>query len=447
MPKRAAGLSGSLRVQLLTWLLPIAGLALLVGTLGVYLIAVDASEESLDQGLLDAATLYAEHLREWPEALGQDMPPQAQRVLLVMREDRMFFALRDAAGRTLAGDAKLPVDLEWGSLSAPVYSNFQHAGFWLRGMSVVFDADGRALQLILATTDRKREKLMGEILLGMVTPQVLLFLVTIALVWAGIRRGLEPVAELEAEIALRSHSDLRPLDPDTAPDELRPMVREINELFARLDGAIEAQRHFIADAAHQLRTPVAGLLAQVESDGGVNPALAVTARRLSRLVAQLLALSRAEPGVEPERVEFDLAAAVREVAEEWLPRAFKRDMDLQFDLTECRLTGSPHALREMLANLLDNAIRYGREGGRAVIRCRPEGDAAVLRVEDDGPGIPAAEREKVLERFYRLPGTGPDGCGLGLPIVLGLARQHGGGVVLDESPELGGLRVTVALPR
>jgi two-component system sensor histidine kinase TctE len=313
---------------------------------------------------------------------------------------------------------------------------------------VVFEAGGRALQLTLATTDRKREKLMGEILLGMVTPQVLLFVVTIALVWAGIRRGLEPVADLQAEIAVRSHSDLRPLDPEAAPDELRPMVREINQLFARLDGAIESQRHFIADAAHQLRTPVAGLLAQVESaGGGADPALAATARRLSRLVGQLLALSRAEPGVEAPMADLDLATLIREAADDWLPRAFRRDMDLQFELAECRLRGSAHALRELLANLVDNAIRYGRDGGRIVVRCQPADGEVVLQVEDDGPGIPAAGRDKVFERFHRLPGAGADGCGLGLPIVQGLARQHGGKVSLDDSPALGGLRVTVTLPR
>ena len=444
-----AGAVPSLRGHLLALLLPVSVVALFVSVAAVYVIALKASSESLDEGLADAAHIYVEELRARAGPGLAELPGRAQRVLLATPEDRVFFSLRDGNGRLLAGEGLLGSDLPWGTLREPAFFDINNSGYWLRGVSVVFDVGGVPRQLTLATTALKREELMGEILLGMVAPQMALFLLTIVLVWAGVRQGLAPLAELRDEIGRRSEHDLQPLAPERAPDELRPVVDEINQLFGRLDAAIDAHRHFIADAAHQLRTPIAGLLAQVESDGTAasNPALVQTARRLARLVAQLLALSRAEPGVETEREDFDLAALIRDAANGWLPQALRAGVDLGFELTELRITGSPHAWREMIANLVDNAIRYGRPQGSVVVHCLAEGNDAVVQVEDDGPGIPAAEREKVFERFYRPAGTAADGCGLGLPIVRALAEQQGAKVSLGDTPLGTGLRVELRTPR
>jgi len=440
----------SLRGHLLALLLPVSLLALLISVVAVVVIAFDASAESLDQGLADAAGICVEELRAHPERPFTELPGRAQRVLLATPEDRVSFSLRDGDGRLLAGEGLPGEDLPWGTLREPAYFDLNNSGYWLRGLSVVFDVGGVPRQLTLATTALKREELMGEILLGMVTPQMALFLLTLVLVWAGVRQALAPLAELRDEIGRRSELDLQPLDPLRAPDELRPVVAEINQLFGRLDRAIETQRHFIAYAAHQLRTPIAGLLAQIESDGTAasNPALAQTARRLARLVAQLLALSRAEPGVAPAPAEdFDLAALIRDAANDWLPWALRRGVDLGFELGAARITGSPHAWREMLANLVDNAIRYGRPQGQVAVRCRVDGGEAVVQVDDDGPGIAPAERDKVFERFYRPAGASPDGCGLGLAIVRALAGQQGAKVSLGDAPGGRGLRVELRAPR
>lgn len=439
----------SLRGHLLALLLSVAIVALLIGVLAVYLIALKASGESLDRGLADAAEICVEELRAHPERPFVELPGRAQRVLFATADDRVFFSLRDASGRALSGDGVFTEEIPWGTLSDPAFFDLNHGGYWLRGLSVVFDVGGVPRQLTLATTALKREQLMGDILLGMVAPQLALFLFTIVLVWAGVRHALAPLSELCDEIGRRSERDLQPLDPRRTPDELRPVVAEINELFGRLDGAIEAQRHFIADAAHQLRTPIAGLLAQIESDGTAanNPALTRTARRLARLVAQLLALSRAEPGVVSAQEQFDLAALIRDAANDWLPQAFRQGVEIDFELAEARIVGSPHAWREMLANLVDNAIRYGRARGAIVVRCLTEGADVVLRVDDDGPGIPVAEREKVFERFYRSAGSAADGCGLGLPIVRALAVQQGAKVSLGDTPSGRGLRVELRVSR
>lgn len=438
----------SLRGHLLALLVPVAAAAVLGSMFAVYLIVRSVSAESLDEGLAAAATIYAEQLRARPDTVPQELPARAQRMLLATPDDRIFFTLEDADGRLLAGTPRLADDLPWGNLVAPAFFDLSHSGFWLRGISFVFAADGRPRHLILATTAHKRELLLDEIMFSMVIPQGALFLLAIVLVWAGVRQGLAPLAALRAEIGRRSHRDLRPLDASAAPEELHPVIDEINALFGRLGLSIESQRHFIADAAHQLRTPIAGLLAQLESAGATgNPALLLTARRLSRLVAQLLALSRAEPGVEPAMTGFDLAALIRTEANAWLPQAIRHDVELSFELGEACLHGSAHAFREMLANLIDNAIRYGRPGGNVAIHCLVEAGGVVLRVDDDGPGIPEAERERVFERFYRGMDARAEGCGLGLPIVRALARQHGAEVHLGTSPDLGGLRVEIRVPR
>jgi two-component system sensor histidine kinase TctE len=439
----------SLRGHLLALLLSVAALALLVSGLAGYLIASNTSADLLDQGLADAAAICVDELRADPGRPFNELPAKAQRVLLATPDDRLFFAVRDGRSRLLVGDAMFATDLPWGTLREPAFFDLNNSGFWLRGISVVFDVGGVPRQLILATSALKRESLMGKILLGMVGSQMAVFLLTLVLVWAGVRHALSPLAELRGEIRRRSERDLHPLDAARIPEELQPVVAEINQLFDRLGGAIDAQRHFIADAAHQLRTPIAGLLAQIESDGTAasNPALVVTARRMARLVAQLLALSRAEPGVVAAREEFDLAALIRDAANDWLPQAFRQGVEFEFELGEARVLGSPHAWREMLANLVDNAIRHGRPKGRIAVRCGvAEGDI-VVRIDDDGPGISAAERDKVFERFYRPAGTSADGCGLGLPIVRALAEQQGAKVSLGDAPSGRGLRAELRVPR
>lgn len=450
-----AGRAASLRRQLFVWLLPVAGVALFVSALADYLVARDAASQAHDQGLLDAATTYAERVQLSPQGVPRDMPAVAQRMLLAAPDDRVFFRLVDANGILAAGGAGLPDDLPDGSAEAPAFFDLGEGQQRLRGVAMRFEAGGRPFHLAVATTTRKRDRLMAEVLLGMAVPEALVFLMTGLLLAFGIRRGLAPIVPLRREIARRSHSDLDPLDMAPVPEEIRPVVAEINDLFARLDRALRAQRDFVADAAHQLRTPVAGLLAQVEAAeraaaarplaAGELAGVAATARRLSRLVAQLLALARAEPGAPLPMEDLDLAEVVREGAEEWLPRAFAHDVDIQFDLARTPLTGSRVALREMLANLVDNAMRHGGPGGRIRIGCHPADGKARIVVEDAGPGIAPGDRERVLERFCRLPGAHPDGSGLGLAIVRAVVARHGGDIRLGESA-LGGLAVDIRLP-
>jgi two-component system, OmpR family, sensor histidine kinase TctE len=247
-------------------------------------------------------------------------------------------------------------------------------------------------------------------------------------------------------VAGRSHLDLSPIATHQVPGEVRPLVDEVNDLMARLGKTFDFQNRFVADAAHQLKTPVSGLKAQIElalreSDPErVQHSLAqlyISADRLSRLVRQLLSLARNEPGAldTVQLQPLDLNAFALEVSMEWVPNALKRDIDLGFEGVEQPLTiaADGDRLRELINNLIDNAIRYSHSGGRVTVRTSrtPQGECK-LAISDDGPQIPVEERQRIFERFHRLLGTQEDGSGLGLAIVSEIATLHGARIELEE---------------
>jgi two-component system sensor histidine kinase TctE len=306
--------------------------------------------------------------------------------------------------------------------------------------------------MLAGETMVKRNALVREILLGMLLPELLLIVVSISVVWFGVRSGLSPLTVLRRELSERTPADLRPVRV-AVPQEVESVVGGINELLARLEQALGAQRNFVADAAHQLRTPIAALRAQIEAavaEGPREPSPALVgvmaaALRLSRLVDQMLVLARAGPdsSLVTDRVSLpDLAEAAAEV---WLPRAIARNVDLGFELAPAVVSGNALLLEELLANLLDNALRHVPEAGSVTVACGQEDGSAWLSVEDSGPGIPQSERERVFERFYQPPGSG-GGNGLGLAIVREIARQHGGSVSASRSQRLGGARLRACFP-
>ncbi len=298
-----------------------------------------------------------------------------------------------------------------------------------------------------------------------------------------LTRGIRPLEELQRRIRRRESSDLSPIPERGVPDEVAPLVRSINDLLQRLDKSVATQRHFLADAAHQLKTPLAGLrtqaeLAAREIDGGRgDPAamkhslrqIALSSQRAAHMVNQLLAMARAEDSGERLRRQWvDLGAVTRAVVRDFVPRAIERRIDLGYEGPEgvpattgtdpggARVLAEPVLLGEMVRNLVDNALRYTPEGGVVTARVLPEpgGQAVVLQVEDTGPGIPPAERELVFQPFYRSIEAPVDGSGLGLAIVMEVAQRHGASVSLaDARPRSGdtarlpGALCTVRLPR
>ena len=444
----------SLRFLLLRWLLPAMLLLLLAGAVTAYWVALRSATKAYDRALFDTALAIVEQLTIQDGKPVLPLTAQARDVLLVDKFDQVFFAVRGPDGELLDGEAGLPMPPPrlpkevWNE--GRYYFDGRLDGGPVRVAALKAERGGKTFTVLAGETVVKRNALVREILFGMLLPEMLLIAVSLGVVWFGVRAGLEPLAKLREELAGRSQADLRPVTTDV-PDEIQPVVNEINELLNRLGHSLDAQRHFVSDAAHQLRTPIAALQAQVEatlaeSDQTMQMQLLgilAAAHRLSHLVEQMLMLARAQPSLAKTLPLVALEEVAQAAAEDWLPVAIENGIDLGFELAPCAVPGNGLLLREIFSNLIDNALRHTPHGGCVTVRCGSENDAVWLAVEDSGAGIPEADREKVFERFYQSPGGSSRGSGLGLAIVREIARQHGGQATIDRSPELGGARVTV----
>jgi two-component system, OmpR family, sensor histidine kinase TctE len=295
-----------------------------------------------------------------------------------------------------------------------------------------------------------------QLLLRIVLPQALLILLAMFAVWYGVGRGLAPLSQLQREIEHRSHRDLSPLPESTVPREVQPLIHAMNGLLGRLGASIAAQQRFITDAAHQLRTPIAGLKTQTElalrqthetEAKAAFKQLHSATEQMTRLINQLLSLARAEPDAGRAGVTepINLGELAREATSDWVPRALARNIDLGFEGQSgaARVEGDPFLLRELLNNLLDNAVRYTQPGGHITVRVSTPDSRIIVSVEDDGPGVPEAERERVFERFYRVLGSGAEGCGLGLAIVREIAQRHRADVTLSAGNDGAGTLVRI----
>jgi two-component system sensor histidine kinase TctE len=314
---------------------------------------------------------------------------------------------------------------------------------------------GGACNILVGETTVKRNRLTREILVSSLMPQLLLAAATLIIVWFGVKRGLGPLARLSDEIKERSPRDLHPIDAAGAPEETRPLLEALNGLLKQVAEASGNQQRFLANAAHQLRTPLAGLQAHTEL--ALAQPLPETVRteldqvrqatiRTARLANQLLALARAEPGARGQPSQVNLRGVVEAEADAWVHQALARDVDLGFELEVAPVQGDAFLLREALANLVHNAIEYSTRGGHVTVRTGARNGAPFAEVEDDGPGIPPAERARVIERFYRVPGTTGTGSGLGLAIVREIAAGHGAGIELGEGVGGKGCRVAITFP-
>jgi two-component system OmpR family sensor kinase len=317
----------------------------------------------------------------------------------------------------------------------------------------VFSLEQRGFVFQVAQPMRVREQIAAAAALRMITPVLLLLPALGLLIWLAVGRGLRPLEAVASAVQARTPAALQPLSDRGVPREVRPLVEALNDLLRRLGSALEAQRRFVADAAHELRTPLTALSLQVQlverAASGEERAATLAAvksglARATRVVEQLLTLARQEPeaGGRPE-AEIDLCELARLVIAGLIPLAEAKAMDLGMTRAEpVRVTGDREALRVLLANLVDNAVRYTPERGRVDISTFVAEGGAVIEVTDTGPGIPADERERVFDRFYRRAGGGAAGSGLGLAIVKAIAERHGATVELTEAPS-GGLAVRI----
>lgn len=301
------------------------------------------------------------------------------------------------------------------------------------------------------------EWLDRDLFWAMLLSQLVLLLIFGWVLISGIRSGLDSVNRLSNEINQRSIDDLQPLETEALSSEIAPLVSHINDLLSRLDAAVQAQRRFVGHAAHQLRTPLTGMRLECELmlAGDLPEDVRLRAERIKsvndrmiRLGQQLLVLARADSSTRPQDsfVRSDLNEWTRSTAAEWVPRTRAAGVDFQFSATDAPVWVDidPLLLEELLGNLIDNALRHGK--GATVIRLIIGTNPPSLTVEDDGPGIPEEEAERVFEAFYRAPGTLAGGSGLGLAIVREIAHAHGGWWNLQSRPAFPGTRVMVVFP-
>jgi len=451
-------MAASLRVTLLRQLIPPVALILAVGSVGAYYLSIDPAADAYDQSLINTAIALSERIRVHEGLPIFDLPSAAEAVVRTDKYDKVYFVVRDSRGHPIAGDQDIPpppagLRADEGVIA---YDAEVH-GRRLRVTALLVPCGVGICTVNVAETTNKRDRLARDILIGSVMPQALLAVLTLALVWFGVTRGLAPLARLSDEIRQRSPRDLRAIDETGAPAEAKPLLSALNKLFGQVDQSNRNQQRFLANAAHQLRTPLAGLQAHTELAMAQPVPDACRAEleyvhsatiRTARLANQLLALARAEPGGNrpAELARFDLRQVVEEIADEWVHRSMDKDVDLGFDLRPAGVAGDAFLLREVLANLIGNSVDYTPPGGHVTVKtgCSPEG--TFLEVEDDGPGIPAAERERVLERFYRMPGTSGTGSGLGLAIVREIAMAHGARVEMGEGQGGHGCSVRLIFP-
>ena len=303
-----------------------------------------------------------------------------------------------------------------------------------------------------------RERQAADLALKTLRPFALLLPVLGILIWIAVGSALQPLQRLTTLVNARQVNALDPLPNERLPEEVRPLVGALNDLLVRLGSALDRERAFMADAAHELRTPLTalhlqiGTLARAANETERNEAmeqLSAGMQRAIRLVEQMLSLARQEPRAERPRVQVALVEVAREVVAELVPLADAKQIDLGISSSQPEVVlGDPDALRTLTRNLVDNAVRYTPAGGRVDVSVERAGAPAraVLKVVDNGPGIPAEERVRVLDRFYRRPGTSPPGSGLGMAIVKAISDAHGATLELAAGPEGKGLAVSVLFP-
>lgn len=444
----------SLRLQLLRWLLVPLMLLLLINAWFSNRAAVATANQAFDRLLMASAEAIAEDVEVRDGEIVVDLPYAALQLLESNIQERIFYRVVAPDGRTITGYDDLPK----GALAAGDESVLYAAPY--RGETIhlvalnkqIYDAKLTApVVVIVAETGEARDALSHQILIEGLSRQALLICAAGLLVWLGLARGMEPLDRLRVSLTARPQSDLSPIDPVGVQSEVRPLIDALNQHTARIDRLLTNQQRFITDASHQMRTPLAEMRTQIEyslrqqrPDLSRQTLIDVHADidRLTRLIGQMLLLARANPDARRDQANalVDLSELARATALEFVPAARKKALDLSFETSAAAVTVSGNALllHELIANLIDNAILYGKDGGTVTVRVGLE-PMAVLEVEDNGPGIPLEQRDKVFARFYRAPGAAVAGSGLGLSIVRDICTAHRAHIELDTPKDGSGL--------
>jgi two-component system, OmpR family, sensor kinase len=313
-------------------------------------------------------------------------------------------------------------------------------------------SENRVIQAAQPATSRAEVSL--DMALRMLLPLAVLIPALALLVWFAVKKSLLPLTNVTSEVERRDADTMTPLDADSVPSETRPLLMALNSMLQRLDSSIASQRRFVADAAHELRTPLTALSLQTDLvDQAEDPAerkeaienLRKGIDRASHLVSQLLTLARQEPEVQRQFASLDLASLVRQTVSDFFPIADFKHINLLVQANQqVMINGDEDGLRTVISNLIDNAIRYMPDGGKIEVSVMTDNNNAIFKISDTGPGISEEDRERIFERFYRIPGNGVTGSGLGLSIVKNIVQQHGASIAVTAGDKGKGTTFVIA---
>lgn len=457
---------GSLRGQLLLWLLLPLTVLVAIDAFSVYRNALDAADLAYDRSLLASTRALAERVAIVNGKVVANVPYVALDSFETDTLGRLYYKVTGIDGEFVSGYEDLP-PLPAGVPRSDIYPalvRFYHATYHDEAVRIaalyqpVYDDSMRGIALILVGESMEaRRYLSRKILVDTLARQAALVLAAALLIWFAVRFVLKPVMRLKNAVEARAPTDLADFDPASVHKEMRPLVAAMNGYMARLQNLISGQRRFMADASHQLRTPLTVLKTQAEmalrendpqAMRSIVESIARTTDATVHLANRLLTLARAEHGAaEGDMSAVSLVEALRQVGLELAQNAVRKNIDLSFEAgAETHITGNALLLHEMLVNLVDNAIAYTPQNGRLCLRV----DDLQIEIEDSGPGISPADRERVFAPFYRSPAAqevNPRGAGLGLAIVRDIAALHGTTIVLSDGAAGSGLKVSLQFLR
>jgi two-component system sensor histidine kinase TctE len=424
--------------QILEWMLAPLVVVWPISLAVTYLTANSLANSPYDRELHDTVIALAQQVKIIEGRVQVDLPPVLDEFLRSDGVDDVYFQIRAPDSRILAGDIDLPA-LPAGTERGPGVTYYLDSKIRGQEIRVAYRLliTGRGfLTIQVAETRRKREHMAHEFIRGVIVPQIVLVPLSLLLVWLGLHYAMAPLKRLQKKIQARSPNDLSPIAESEIPIEVQPLIHTFNALLGKLRQNVEAQNRFIADAAHQMRTPIAGLKTQTqlalrETDPQqvhhTLEEIQLSVERTAHLINQLLSMARADASERNQQpfVTVDLCILCRKVLSEWFSASRERQIELGFETIEqsVLISGDPLRLAEMLNNLIDNALRYTPRGGSVLVRLTKL-PHVILEIEDTGMGVTDDERELVFEPFYRVLGTGAEGTGLGLAIVRGIARSH-----------------------
>lgn len=436
-----------------------------------YIVAQSIANVPFDQSLSANVIKVAQQVKLVQGKSELNLPSSAQEILRADQTYPLFFQVRTLKGMILAGDTHLPLapDTDHPLPGVVQLREAMMGGIPIRiahtWVALEADNNNNTVLIQVAETLERRSQLAREIVKGVIIPHFLILPIAVLLLWFSLSRGIAPLNALQERIRDRRSDDLSPIPEQDIPQELMPLIAAFNELLSHLAKKVGAQKRFVADAAHQLKTPLAGLRTQAElalrhtSPEDMESSLKQLidgAERMTHLVNQLLTMARAEDASRTTHsfFEVDLTALAKQQTQEWVGEALLRRLDLGFETLDQRILikGNPTLLAELIKNLLDNAMQYTPQGGKVTVRLRQSSrtdstQQVDLEVEDTGPGIPLTERKRVFDRFYRMLGNTNNGSGLGLAIVDEIAQQHGASISIQDpvnSPI--GTRIIVSFP-